>query len=116
MDDKCKLPPEVEEGNIEYKRKLCSLSRYRFQQLQSQMKWRIDEGKCTAIYLIGVDDDGTIAKLKKKDKKESIKNVKKIASHIDSYVDSIEFKNGFCAPKLVKDKSTKSLEAGKLGI
>ena len=63
MNDKCKLPPEVEEGNIEYKRQLCSLSRYRFQQLQSQMKWRVEEGRGTAIYLIGVDDDGTIVKL-----------------------------------------------------
>jgi len=95
MDDKCKLPPEVEEGNIEYKRKLCSLSRYRFQQLQSQMKWRVDEGKGTAIYLIGVDDDGTIVKLKKKDKKESLKNIKKLVAQIDSYIDSTTFKNGY---------------------
>ena len=93
MNDKCKLPPEVEEGNIEYKRQLCSLSRYRFQQLQSQMKWRVEEGRGTAIYLIGVDDDGTIVKLNTKDKKESLKNVKKIAAKIDCYIDNITYKN-----------------------
>lgn len=93
MYDKCKLPPEVEEGNKEYKRKLCNLSRYRFQQLQSQMKWRINEGNGVAIYYIGVDDDGTIVKLNTKDKKESLKNIKKLASKVESYVESIEFKN-----------------------
>ena len=93
MDDKCKLPPEVEEGNKEYKRMLCSLSRYRFQQLQSQMKWRINEGNGIAIYFIGVDDDGTIVKLSTKERKESLKNIKKIALQINAYVDSIEYKN-----------------------
>jgi len=95
MNKEFRLPPEVEEGNKEYKRKLCGLSRYRFQQLQSQMKWRIDEGNGTAIYFIGVDDDGTIVKLKGKERKESIKNIKKIASQIDCYVDTIEFKNNY---------------------
>ena len=31
-----KMPKEVEEGNIEYKRMLCNLSRYRITQLESQ--------------------------------------------------------------------------------
>ena len=102
MNDKCKLPPEVEEGNKEYKRKLCSLSRYRFQQLQSQMKWRINEGNGVAIYYIGVDDDGSIVKLNTKDKKESLKNVKKIASQINAYVESIEYKNYY--EVIIKEK------------
>ncbi len=90
-----KLPPEVEEGNIEYKRKLCGLTKYRNIQLQSQMKWRIQEGNGCAIYLIGVDDDGTIVNLKKKDRKESLKNIKKIAKNIDAFVENIEFKENY---------------------
>jgi GTPase len=102
------LPPEIEEGNIEYKRQLCSLSRYRFQQLQSQMKWRIDEGKGTAIYLIGVDDDGTIFKLDTKDRKESLKNIKKIAIQIDCYIDSIIYKNFYY--EIIIKKNVKKLD------
>ena len=108
MNDKCKLPPEVEEGNIEYKRQLCSLSRYRFQQLQSQMKWRVDEGRGTAIYLIGVDDDGTIVKLSTKNKKESLKNVKKIAAKIDCYIDNITYKDFYY--EIVIKKNIKLLD------
>jgi len=90
-----KLPKEVEEGNIEYKRMLCNLSRYRITQLESQMKWRINEGNGTAIYLIGVDDDGTPFKLNSKKKKESFKNIKKIAKNINAYIESINFKNDY---------------------
>ncbi|VVU95445.1 Elongation factor Tu GTP binding domain [seawater metagenome] len=90
-----KLPPEVEEGNIEYKRKLCGLTKYRNIQLQSQMKWRIQEGNGCAIYLIGVDDDGSIVKLNTKDRKESLRNIKKIAKNIDAFVENIEFKSNY---------------------
>jgi GTPase len=90
-----KLPPEVEEGNIEYKRKLCGLTKYRSIQLQSQMKWRIQEGNGFAIYLIGVDDDGSIVNLNKKDRKESLKNIKKIAKNINAFIEKIEFKENY---------------------
>ena len=51
-----KFDPEVEEGNIEYKRKIYDLSDYRFEQLSSQMKWRINEGNGEALYYIGIND------------------------------------------------------------
>ena len=89
------LPPEVEEGNKEYKRKLCNLSKYRCIQLQSQMKWRIKEGNGIAIYLIGVEDDGSISNISSEERKESIKNIKKIAKNIGAFVDSIDFKNNY---------------------
>ena len=54
------LQPEVEEGNIEYKRFILNLSPHRFEQLTSQMKWRLSEGQGEAIYYIGVEDDGSI--------------------------------------------------------
>lgn len=57
------LPPEVEEGNVEYKLQLLNPTRYRFQQLVSQMKWRLEEGEGEAIYEIGVADNGTLTGL-----------------------------------------------------
>lgn len=38
------LPPECEEGNIEYKLKLVNPSQSRFEHLVTQMKWRLREG------------------------------------------------------------------------
>ena len=39
------LPPEPQEGGTEYKLKLTDLSSFRLQQLVTQMKWRLAEGK-----------------------------------------------------------------------
>ena len=47
------LPPEPEQGNIEYKLKLVSPSSQRFEHLVTQMKWRLREGHGEAIYQIG---------------------------------------------------------------
>ena len=35
-----KLPKEIEEGNVEYKRQLLNPSHERFEHLVTQMKWR----------------------------------------------------------------------------
>lgn len=48
-----KLPPEPEQGNIEYKLKLVNPSNQRFEHLVTQMKWRLREGHGEAIYQIG---------------------------------------------------------------
>lgn len=47
------LPPEPEQGNIEYKLKLINPSSQRFEHLVTQMKWRLKEGHGEAIYQIG---------------------------------------------------------------
>src|SRR5438874_10651919 len=57
------LPPEIEEGNIEYKRKIDLLTKEKIIKFQTQMFWRMNEGKIKngidqAIYFVGVDDDG----------------------------------------------------------
>jgi hypothetical protein len=38
------LPPECDEGNVEYKLKLINPSQSRFEHLVTQMKWRLREG------------------------------------------------------------------------
>lgn len=49
-----RLPPEPEQGNIEYKLKLINPSSQRFEHLVTQMKWRLREGHGEAIYQIGI--------------------------------------------------------------
>ena len=90
------LPPEIEEGNEEYKRYLINLSDLRFQQLLTQMKWRLNEGNGKAFYFIGVEDDGSIFKLNNLQVGESLKNIKKLVKLADGKkVDKIDEDNKF---------------------
>jgi GTPase len=67
-DIKNKLPPEAQEGNIEYKRFLSTFQlfkrttpekeEYKLNKLITQMKWRVKEGSGTGIYYVGVNDNG----------------------------------------------------------
>lgn len=50
------LPPEPEQGNVEYKLKLINPSSQRFEHLVTQMKWRLREGQGEAIYRIGTSN------------------------------------------------------------
>ncbi|OAF67725.1 hypothetical protein A3Q56_04541, partial [Intoshia linei] len=55
--------PEPSLGNVEYKRKLTNIGDERLKHLITQMNWRIGEGNGKAIYMIGIDDDGSIVGL-----------------------------------------------------
>lgn len=72
------LPPENFYGMIEYKRYIIPLSKERYIQYETQLLWRLAEGKGEAIYYIGVDDDGTIHNINDKQYKLSIKNLKSL--------------------------------------
>ena len=52
-DSEERLPPEPEQGNVEYKLKLINPSSERFEHLVTQMKWRLREGHGEAVYQIG---------------------------------------------------------------
>ena len=110
------FPPENDEGNIEYKRHLCSeeLKSYdssyniRFQQLITQMKFRIGEGNGIAIYYIGIEDDGTFFNVGKDQLKDSILVLKKMAIFLNAKVDSILFdnyENNYYVKVTIKDQS-----------
>lgn len=79
-----KLPPEDDDGWVEYKRILHNLSETRFTGYSTQMKWRmlnnkIANSKEQATYILGVDDDGTISGLTKEELLDSVNNLSKIA-------------------------------------
>ena len=52
------LLPENDDGNIEYKWKLCNISHNKIHQLTTQMLFRLTEGDGYAEYYLGVTDKG----------------------------------------------------------
>uniref|UniRef100_A0A8C6UCG7 GTP binding protein 2 n=1 Tax=Neogobius melanostomus TaxID=47308 RepID=A0A8C6UCG7_9GOBI len=76
------LPPEAEEGNIEYKLKLVNPTQYRFEHLATQMKWRLQEGKGEAVYQIGVEDNGMLVGLSEEDMRASLKTLHLLAKKV----------------------------------
>lgn len=52
------LPGEQEVGHIEYKLRLLDPTPSRFQQLVTQLNWRLSEGCGECIYFLGVEDNG----------------------------------------------------------
>uniref|UniRef100_A0A672IW58 Tr-type G domain-containing protein n=1 Tax=Salarias fasciatus TaxID=181472 RepID=A0A672IW58_SALFA len=76
------LPPEAEEGNIEYKLKLVNPTQYRFEHLATQMKWRLQEGRGEAVYQIGVEDNGMLVGLSEEDMRASLKTLHRLAEKV----------------------------------
>ncbi|MBW0490029.1 hypothetical protein O181_029744 [Austropuccinia psidii MF-1] len=78
------LEPELDElGHIEYKLKILNPTPSRFQKLKTQMKWRLLEGGGTALYELGVLDDGTLIGLSRQEMDESLVNLARIAHELD---------------------------------
>ncbi|XP_054655578.1 GTP-binding protein 2 [Dunckerocampus dactyliophorus] len=76
------LPPEAEEGNIEYKLKLVDPTPSRFEHLVTQMKWRLQEGRGEAVYQIGVEDNGMLVGLSEEDMRASLTTLHKMAEKV----------------------------------
>ncbi|KAG7334371.1 hypothetical protein KOW79_002778 [Hemibagrus wyckioides] len=76
------LPPEAEEGNIEYKLKLVNPTQYRFEHLATQMKWRLQEGRGEAVYQIGVEDNGLLVGLSEADMRASLRTLHMMAEKV----------------------------------
>lgn len=84
------LPPEVEKGNIEYKRELVNLETDRINHLASQMKWRLNEGNGKAIYYIGIEDNGNFYGLAKNEIKKNIDSFKQICKIINANIENVQ--------------------------
>ncbi|XP_053315592.1 GTP-binding protein 2 [Spea bombifrons] len=76
------LPPEAEDGNIEYKLKLVNPSQYRFEHLVTQMKWRLQEGRGEAVYQIGVEDNGLLVGLSEEEMRASMLTLHRMAEKV----------------------------------
>ncbi|KAI8907680.1 GTP-binding protein 2-like protein [Powellomyces hirtus] len=80
-----KMPPEIEQGNVEYKLQLVNTPPDRLEHLITQLKWRLAEGYGEAMYEIGVSDKGSLVGLTQADLDSSVATLKKMgeALHAD---------------------------------
>lgn len=78
------LPPEVEEGNIEYKLKLVNPTSARLEHLVTQMKWRLREGQGEALYEIGVHDNGQMTGVDRADMDSSLQTLLEMSKQCDA--------------------------------
>lgn len=74
------LPYEPENGNVEYKLKLQSLTMDRVDHLTTQLIWRLEEGDGTAFYQIGVLDSGQVTGLNEEELSETLMAIFYMAS------------------------------------
>ncbi|XP_014204247.1 GTP-binding protein 2 [Copidosoma floridanum] len=115
-DSRDRLPPEPEQGNIEYKLKLVNPSNQRFEHLVTQMKWRLQEGHGKAIYQIGVEDNGRLAGLSKDEMNASLKTLEDMATRLGATIDILKERFAYhkCNNKKTKTKTKNRIEDKKV--
>jgi len=77
---------ENDYGNVEYKYRLVNLSDERREELRTQMKFRLSEGKGQAFYVIGVEDDGRKIGLTDEERAESLRNLEKMSRDLKAEI------------------------------
>lgn len=84
-------PPEIEEGNKEYKRNLLNekLKKDFLNRRATQMKYRLLEGNGKAIYILGIENCGRVDGMNDKELKTTLQNIKKIADIINARINKI---------------------------
>jgi len=80
------VPPEKDNGNVEYKRQLIKPSPSRLRSLATQMSYRLDQGNGTCTYFLGVEDDGCHSLLPYSSVVESARILECIARSLNSIV------------------------------
>ena len=102
------LGKEKDDGNIEYKLRLCSLDESRVEELITQMNYRLIEGNGEAIYEIGIKDDGFPSGIALSEFDESYSNLVLIAKQCNAKCKIISkkeiSKNKFVAEIIVRQK------------
>ena len=88
-----KLKPEVEWGNIEYKRFFKDMNKKKFFSLTAQMNWRLDEGNGICYYYIGVNDNGDIHNISNYEFDFSLKILKKMAIECNANISNTKLIN-----------------------
>ena len=82
-----KLPPENECGCAEYKFKIdtnyLNKNKKRFEQLKTQLLYRINEGCGYCIYFLGVKDNGEITNITLDEINDSENNLLKLISSLN---------------------------------
>lgn len=85
---------EVEEGNIEYKQQLLTLAPDRLRQLTTQMHWRLNEGRGTAFYELGVKDNGEVLGLTEETMLRSLGTLARMCRVVQAEMSLSKFRRG----------------------
>lgn len=96
-----KLLQEDDNGNIEYKIHIINLDTNRYNKLLTQMAWRIQEGRGTCYYYIGIEDTGIPSGIDYIKMKESLNNIDKLCTNLNLQHEIIDITKGitggYCA-------------------
>ena len=90
-------PPENEEDNREYKRHLVPQKKNAklfYHKRATQMQYRLHLGNGKAIYIIGIEDNGSNFGVTQHELEVSLENIKKIAQIIQADIKNIRIYNG----------------------
>lgn len=90
-----KLDSEDDEGCEEYKLHLADPSAERFDQLVTQLQYRLNEGDGEALYQIGVADDGTPYGIPEDKLEASIATLQRMAKKINAEVQVLKIKDSY---------------------
>lgn len=83
------LPPEIEEGPLEYKLKI-NAEGGRLLHLTTQMKWRLSEGQGQCWYILGIKDNGVVVGMTLADLEQNTKLLNEMATEIGAFVDHVD--------------------------
>jgi hypothetical protein len=73
-------------GFVEYKRHIKLTSPFKHNSLVSQLRYRLIEGNGRCIYIIGVEDNGTIFNLNEDDYNETLKNLENMCIDVKATI------------------------------
>jgi GTPase SAR1 family protein len=113
------LKPEVENGNIEYKRLINYKTKSRLFSLTTQLQWRLNEGNGCCYYYLGVNDDGSIYYINNNEYNISIKCLREMCTYCDCKIVNINKKNNYYKIRIEKNNNKKEyriLIVGESGV
>lgn len=84
------MEKESNYGYIEYKRFIKFFHPQRYGELVCQLRYRLIEGSGRCIYMIGLEDSGSIYNLTNEEYEESLENLKKMCESADAEIISIK--------------------------
>ena len=80
------LPPENNNGWVEYKWKLTGVSNLKKVKIATQMNFRLREGNGRCSYALGFHDNGIALGMNYKDFKETINNLTNAVEELDAII------------------------------
>jgi len=108
-----KYKKENDEGNVEYKLKLCNVSKLRFEELKTGMNFRIREGYGECFYEIGVEDNGNDLGITQEELTQTLSLLNFIATDLGcqaKITKLIEGKQGYIAELYIRDDTINKTE------